>query len=165
MFATNGYGGPASPALRRRFVPIGSYAIATEPLRPDQCNAILPKRRMAGLAILKATHNLSDEVLCERWVENPQLPVLLRRGVLPAPPAFDRSSLTRWRQRMGEDKLNALIQENLATALRLEAAKPADFKAVIVDTTVQEKAIAFPTDAKLMQRARERLAKLRLSCR
>lgn len=64
---------------------------------------------------------------------------------------------------MGEDKLNALIQESLATAVRLEAAKPADFKAVIIDTTVQEKAItpcipwnAKPTDAKLMHRARER---------
>jgi hypothetical protein len=31
----------------------------------------LPTRLMAGLAILKHTHNLSDEVLCERWVENP----------------------------------------------------------------------------------------------
>jgi IS5 family transposase len=31
----------------------------------------LPTRLMAGLAILKCTHNLSEEVLCERWVENP----------------------------------------------------------------------------------------------
>src|SRR4030088_3711692 len=45
----------------------------------------LPTRLMAGLAILKHTYDLSDEVLCERWVENPYLPVLLRRGVLPAP--------------------------------------------------------------------------------
>ena len=42
---------------------------------------------------------------------------------------LDRSSLTRWRQRMGEDKLTALMQESLATAVRVEAAKPADFKA------------------------------------
>ena len=44
----------------------------------------LPTRLMAGLAILKHTYDLSDEVLCERWVENPYLPILLRRGVLPA---------------------------------------------------------------------------------
>ncbi len=31
----------------------------------------LPTRLMAGLAILKHTYDLSDEVLCERWVENP----------------------------------------------------------------------------------------------
>src|SRR6185312_6020757 len=43
---------------------------------------------------------------------------------------------------------------------RTGAAKPADFSKVIVDTTVQPKAVAFPTDAKLMHRARERLVKL-----
>ena len=45
----------------------------------------LPTRLMAGLAILKHTYDLSDEVLCERWVENPYYQYLLRRGVLPAP--------------------------------------------------------------------------------
>ena len=61
---------------------------------------------------------------------------------------------------MGEQRLVALIQESLAVATRTGAAKPADFSKVIVDTTVQPKAVAFPTDAKLMHRARERLAKL-----
>ncbi len=62
---------------------------------------------------------------------------------------------------MGEEKLVALIQESLATATRRTgAAKPADFAKVIVDTTVQPKAVAFPTDAKLMHRARERLVRL-----
>ena len=60
---------------------------------------------------------------------------------------FDRSSLTRWRQRMGEEKLVALIQESLNAATRTGAAKPSDFSKVIVDTTVQPKAVAFPTDA------------------
>ena len=64
---------------------------------------------------------------------------------------------------MGEDKLVALIQESLAVATRMGAAKPADFRQVVIDTTVQEKAIAFPTDAKLMHRARERLVRLRPS--
>ena len=54
----------------------------------------------------------------------------------------------------------ALIQESLSVATRTGAAKPADFSKVIVDTTVQPKAVAFPTDAKLMHRARERLVKL-----
>ena len=61
---------------------------------------------------------------------------------------------------MGEARLGALLQESLAVATRTGAAKPADFTEVIVDTTVQEKAIAFPTDAKLMHRARERLVRL-----
>ena len=61
---------------------------------------------------------------------------------------------------MGEEKLVALIQESLSVATRTGAAKPADFSKVIVDTTVQPKAVAFPTDAKLMHRARERLVRL-----
>jgi IS5 family transposase len=72
---------------------------------------------MAGLAILKHTDDLSDEVLCERWVENPYYQLFCgeeffqhRRLV------FDRSSLTRWRNRMGEARLQALIQESLSVA-------------------------------------------------
>jgi IS5 family transposase len=61
---------------------------------------------------------------------------------------------------MGEGKLAALVQESLASAVRMGAARPTDFAQIIVDTTVQEKAITFPTDARLMHRARERLVRL-----
>ena len=120
----------------------------------------LPTRLMAGLAILKHMHDLSDEVLCERWVENPYYQLLCGEEFFQHRLVFDRSSLTRWRQRMGEEKLAALVQESLASAIRMGAARPADFTQVIVDTTVQEKAISFPTDARLMHRARERLVRL-----
>lgn len=120
----------------------------------------LPTRLMAGLAILKHMHDLSDEVLCERWVENPYYQLFCGEEFFQHRLVFDRSSLTRWRQRMGEEKLAALVQESLAAAVRTGAARPADFAQVIVDTTVQEKAIAFPTDAKLMHKARERLVRL-----
>src|SRR3954449_10200402 len=116
-----------------------------EPGRPP-----LPTRLMAGLAILKHMRALSDEVLCERWVENPYDQLFCGEEFFRHTLPFDRSSLTRWRQRMGEDKLIALIQESLAVATRVGAAKPADFRQVILDTTVQEKAITFPTDAKLV---------------
>ena len=120
----------------------------------------LPTRLMAGLAILKAMHDLSDEALCERWVENPYFQLFCGEEFFQHKTSFDRSSLTRWRQRMGEEKLTALIQESLATATRTGAARPSDFSRVIVDPTVQPKAVAFPTDAKLMHRARERLVRL-----
>jgi transposase, IS5 family len=120
----------------------------------------LPTRLMAGLAILKHMHDLSDEVLCERWIENPYFQLFCGEEFFQHKLPFDRSSLTRWRQRMGEEKLVALIQESLNVATRTGAAKPADFSKVIVDTTVQPKAVAFPTDAKLMHRARERLVRL-----
>jgi transposase, IS5 family len=120
----------------------------------------LPTRLMAGLSILKSMHDLSDEDLCARWVENPYFQLFCGEEFFQHKTPFDRSSLTRWRQRMGEEKLVALIQESLATATRTGAAKPSDFSRVIVDTTVQPKAVAFPTDAKLMHRARERLVRL-----
>ena len=93
-------------------------------------------------------------------MENPYYQLFCGEELFQHRLAFDRSSLTRWRQRMGEEKLAVLVQESLASAIRMGAARPADFTQVIVDTTVQEKAISFPTDARLMHRARERLVRL-----
>ena len=120
----------------------------------------LPTRLMAGLAILKHMQDLSDEVLCERWVENPYYQYFCGEEFFQHQLVFDRSSLTRWRQRMGEERLQALLQESLAVAARTEAMKPSDLARVVVDTTVQPKAVMFPTDAKLLNRARERLVRL-----
>ena len=65
----------------------------------------LPTRLMAGLSILKHTYDLSDEVLCERWVENPYYQFFCGEGFFQHRLVFDRSSLTRWRNRMGEERL------------------------------------------------------------
>ena len=121
----------------------------------------LPTRLMAGLAILKHTYDLSDEALCDRWVENPYFQYFCGEEFFQHALVFDRSSLTRWRQRMGEEKLQALLQESLAVATRTEAMKPSDLARVVIDTTVQPKAVMFPTDAKLLNRARERLVRWR----
>ena len=64
---------------------------------------------MAGFAILKHMHDLSDEVLCERWLENPYFQRLCGEEFFQHQLPFDRSSMTRWRQRMGEERLNALL--------------------------------------------------------
>jgi IS5 family transposase len=66
--------------------------------------------------------------------------------------------MTHWRNRMGAERLQALLQESLATSS--EAIKPADFARAIVDTTVQPKNVTFPTDAKLVNRAREKLVRM-----
>jgi transposase, IS5 family len=120
----------------------------------------LPTRLMAGLAILKHTYDLSDEVLCERWVENPYYQFFCGEEFFQHRLVFDRSSLTRWRQRMGEERLQALLQESLSVATRTEAIKPSGLNRVIVDTTVQPKNVMFPTDARLLNRAREILVRL-----
>ena len=120
----------------------------------------LPTRLMAGLAILKHTFDLSDEELCARWVENPYFQFFCGEEFFLHELPFDRSSLTRWRQRMGEERIAALLQESLSVAVRTGAMAPGDTRRVIVDTTVQPKNVMFPTDAKLLNRAREKLVSL-----
>jgi IS5 family transposase len=70
----------------------------------------LPTRLMSGLAILKHMHDLSDESLCDRWLENPYFQLFCGEEFFQHKSPFDRSSMTRWRQRMGEEKLAALVQ-------------------------------------------------------
>jgi len=120
----------------------------------------LPSRLVAGLFILKHMHNLSDEVLCARWVENPYYQFFCGEESFQHAAPFDRSSLTRWRQRLGEEQLVALIQESLSVAHKTGAMASKDLERVVVDTTVQPKAIAHPTDARLMHRALEKLVAL-----
>jgi IS5 family transposase len=120
----------------------------------------LPTRLMAGLAILKHTYDLSDEVVCELWLENPYYQYFCGEELFRHRLPFDRSSMTHWRNRMGAERLQALLQESLAAATRSGAIKPADLARAVVDTTVQPKNVTFPTDAKLVNRAREKLVTL-----
>jgi len=120
----------------------------------------LPTRLVAGLLILKHMHALSDEVLCARWLENPYYQYFCGEEAFRHELPFDRSSLTRWRQRLGEERLVALIQESLAVAHKAGALAATDLERGAVDTTVQPKAIAHPTDARLMYRAIEKLIAL-----
>jgi len=73
---------------------------------------------MGGLFILKHMHNLSDEVLCARWVENPYFQYFCGEVAFQHEAPFDRSSLSRWRQRLGEEQIAALLQESLSVAPR-----------------------------------------------
>ena len=120
----------------------------------------LPTRLMAGLTILKYTYDLSDEELCARWVENPYYQFFCGEEFFQHELVLDRSSLTRWRQRMGEEKMKALLQESLSIAVKTNAVKPSELSEVIVDTTVEPKNVMFPTDARLLNRAREILVRL-----
>jgi len=120
----------------------------------------LPTRLVAGLFILKHMHSLSDEALCARWIENPYYQYFCGELSFCHKLRFDRSSLTRWRQRLGEAELVALLQESLSVAHKTGAVETKDLERVAVDTTVQPKAVAHPTDARLMHRALEKLVRL-----
>ncbi len=120
----------------------------------------LSSRLVAGLLILKHMHDLSDEVLCARWVENPYYQYFCGEESFCHALVFDRSSLTRWRQRLGEEHLLALLQESLSVAHKSGALATKDLERVVVDTTVQPKNLAFPTDAKLTHKAIVMLGRL-----
>src|SRR5262245_62861486 len=102
---------------------------------------------MTGLAILKHSYDLSDEALCDRWVENPYFQYFCGEESFQHALVFDRPSSTRWRQRMGEEKLEALLQERVAAATRTDAMKPSAPAPVATDTTVPPTAPVSPTHA------------------
>jgi transposase, IS5 family len=120
----------------------------------------LPVRLAAGLFNLKHIHSLSDEALRARRIENPYYEHFCGAQVSRHDPPFDRSSLSRWRKRLCEEQLVALIQESLAVAHNTGALATKDLERVAVDTTVQPKAITHPTDARLTHRALVKLVTL-----
>ena len=120
----------------------------------------LPTRLLVGLHYLKYLYNVSDEVVVASWVENPYWQYLCGCEAFQHELPCDPSSLVRWRRRVGAEGIEQLLKESLAVARRTGILKARELKRVIVDTTVQEKAIAFPTDARLYHKARRALVRL-----
>ena len=87
------------------------------------------------------------------------LQVFTGETYLQTEPPIDPSSLTRWRKRLGEAGVEELLAETIEAAKRAGVIKASSTKRVIVDTTVMEKAIAHPTDSRLLERCREHLVK------
>ncbi|MGF6606124.1 hypothetical protein OKW45_001024 [Paraburkholderia sp. WSM4175] len=116
-------------------------------------------RLIAGLRYLQHAFGLSDEEVIWQWVENPNWQVFTRETYLQTKPPLDPSSLTRWRTRLGEAGVEELLAETIEAAKRAGVLKPSSAKRVIVDTTVMEKAIAHPTDSRLLERCRQHLLK------
>jgi IS5 family transposase len=119
-----------------------------------------PVRLMVGLQFLKHTYNLSDEQTVLRWVENPYWQHLCGMKFFEHTLPIDPSSMTRWRKKIGEQGAEALLAQSIAAGLKTETIKPDSLDKVNVDTTVQEKAVAFPTDARLYYKMREKLVTL-----
>ena len=116
-------------------------------------------RVMVGLHYLKYVFDESDESVVARWNENPYWQYLCGcetfQHELPCHP----SSLSRWRKRVGVDGMEVLLKAVLTTAMRVGALKAEAIQVVNADTTVQEKVIAFPTDAQLYHKARRTLVR------
>ena len=125
----------------------------------DQGRPGLSPRLMVGLHYLKHAFDESDESVCERWVENPYWQYFCGEDYLQHELPIDPSSMTRWRDRVGEKLFGDLLGLTIHLAVNLKLIKPKQLTEVAVDTTVQPKAIAHPTDARLYDKARRRLVK------
>jgi IS5 family transposase len=116
-------------------------------------------RLIAGLLYLQHAFDLSDEEVVWQWVENPYWQVFTGETFLQTEPPNDPSSLTRWRKRLGEAGVEELLAATIEAAKRAGVIKASSVKRVIVDTTVMPKAIAHPTDSRLLERCREHLVR------
>ena len=95
---------------------------------------------------------VSDEEVCERWVYDPYFQHFAGEEFFQHAFPHQRSDLSHWRKRLG-DKLELLLAESLRVAHEAGALRTKDLERVTVDTTVQPKAITFPTDGKLLHAA------------
>ncbi|HEX8569323.1 MAG TPA: IS5 family transposase [Caulobacteraceae bacterium] len=120
----------------------------------------LPTRLMVGLHLLKHMDGLSDEAVCARYLDSPYAQLFCGETHFRHGLPLDRSSLTRWRQRIGAERLEVLLAESLAAAQRGGAVEDKHLRRVTVDTTVMPKAATHPTDSKPLQRGIEILARL-----
>ena len=117
-------------------------------------------RLMVGLLYLKHLHKLSDEQVVEGWLENPYWQYFCGESHFQTQWPIDPSSLTHYRQRIGEQGCEWLLQQTIAAGISSGAVRKSHLKRVKVDTTVQEKAVSFPTDSQLLNRSRQRLVRL-----
>jgi len=116
-------------------------------------------RLMVGLLYLKHAYDESDESVVARWVENPYWQFFCGCQYMQHELPIDPSSLSKWRKRVGAERLEKLLEATIHAALAMKALRPQELQKVNVDTTVQEKAIAFPTDARLYHKMRVALVR------
>ena len=119
----------------------------------------IPTRLLVGLHYLKGLYDESDESVVSKWIENPYWQYFCGEETFQHALPCHPTSLVKWRKQVGPDGVEKLLKEVLQVALEQRALKPIEIKRVNVDTTVQEKAIAFPTDARLYDKARRALVK------
>jgi IS5 family transposase len=133
--------------------------LAEQEAQGDLFRSRLPTRLIVSLHYLKHAFNESDELVVERFLENPYWQYFCGFEYFQHELPLDLFSLVRWRKRLGPDRLKKLLTETLETAKqgKLLTEKHADH--VNVDTTIQEKSVAFPTDARLYHKARRALVR------
>jgi len=119
----------------------------------------LPIRLMVALLYLKHAYNESDESLVERWSQDVYFQYFSGMEYFEPRVPCDATQIGRFRTAIGEAGVEEILKATIDAAVSSKAIKPAEFERVIVDTTVQEKAVAFPTDSRLLEIARYQVVK------
>jgi IS5 family transposase len=114
-------------------------------------------RLMASLLYLKNSYDLSDEELVVRWSENVVWQYFSGQEYYEPRLPCDATQIGRFRRAIGEEGLEQLLKATIETAVQIKAIKPVEFERIIVDSTVQEKAIAHPVDSRLLEIARHKV--------
>ncbi len=112
---------------------------------------------MASLLYLKHAFNESDESVVERWGESPIWQMFSGEIYFEHRAPCDASLLSRFRRLMGEEGVEELLAQTVMAAVEMKVIDPKELESIIVDSTVQEKAVAHPTDSNLLETAREKL--------
>jgi transposase, IS5 family len=118
----------------------------------------LPIRLMVSLLYLKHAFDLSDEELVQRWSENVQWQFFSGMAYYEPRLPCDATQIGRFRRLLGEAGVEQLLKTTIEAAVSMAVIKKTEFERVIVDTTVQEKAIAHPVDSRLLEIARHKVA-------
>lgn len=114
------------------------------PLYAKRGRPAQPIRLMVGLLILKQLENLSDEKVVEEWKRNPYFQVFCGINTFQSKLPCEPSDLCHFRKRIGEAGFEKIFK--ISVLLHGKEARETE---IIVDTTVQEKNITYPTDTKL----------------
>ena len=109
----------------------------------------IPIRVIVGLHYLKYLENESDESVIEKFCENPYWQYFCGYKTFQHELPCHPTTLVKWRHRVDEAGIEKLLSETINTAKREGLLPEKICRRVNVHTTVEEKAIAFPTDAKL----------------
>lgn len=117
-------------------------------------------RLMVALLYLKHAYGESDESVVERWAQDVYFQFFSGNEYFEARVPCDATQIGRFRRVLGEAGVEQLLKTTIEAAVNMKAIKPAEFERVIIDSTVQEKAIAHPTDSRLLEVAREKIARL-----
>ena len=124
----------------------------------DNGRPSVPIRKMVGMMLLKNIYNLSDEGVVARWMENPYMQYFTGEKVFQKRPPMNPIDMTKFRKRIGEKGAEKIFKISLMVNAKEITAR--EMKLVMIDSTVQEKNITFPTDAKLYRKIIERVLKV-----